>query len=106
MAARKNAGQRRIHLCACGDEGHGSLCGVDPLFASLSCDDSEGIVCGKCQKKLIKLCKDAAPPLPLCYSCKQPTAVRLGGLPLCVLCVRKAHGGGDGCGCVTCKGAS
>jgi len=37
-----------------------------------------------------------------CYSCKKPTRGRLSGIPLCHKCLRKAHGGGRGCGCEGC----
>lgn len=37
-----------------------------------------------------------------CYSCKKPTMGKLAGVPLCMRCTRKAHGGGKGCGCEGC----
>ena len=52
---RKNAGQRRIHLCACGEGRCFPLCGAQVFFASLSCEDAVGIVCKKCQGHLVRL---------------------------------------------------
>jgi len=59
--ARKNAGQRRIHLCAHEADGCGALCGANIFLMSLSCEECEGIVCQKCQKALVKLAAKARP---------------------------------------------
>jgi hypothetical protein len=53
--SRKNAGQRRIHLCAHGGE-CAAFCGTEVFAASLSCEGAEGIVCQKCQKAFARAC--------------------------------------------------